>query len=126
MAGDRQKRIGYGILGTLVAGAVFALYRFDPATATVFPPCPFHLMTGHHCPGCGSLRALHSLLHGHLVGAVSLNPLMVVSIPVLGVLCLDPSWVYRRWVPWVALGILMTYGIARNIPYWPFVFLAPG
>ena len=65
-------------------------------------------------------------LHGRLAAAVSMNPLMVVFIPILGTLFFNSSWIRRRWIPWAALGVLITYGLARNIPTWPFVLLAPG
>jgi hypothetical protein len=34
-------------------------------------------------------------------------------------------WVYRPWVPWAVLVILVGYGVLRNIPVWPFTLLAP-
>lgn len=120
-----KKLIGYGILTGLLAGLLVVLYFFDPAKAAAFPPCPFNLLTGYHCPGCGSLRGLHSLLHGRLVDALSLNPLMVVSIPILGFMSLNPTWIYKRWVPWLAFSILVGYGVIRNIPIGLFECLAP-
>ena len=56
----------------LLAGA--ALYLFNPAESRLFPPCPFHALTGWQCPGCGSLRAAHCLLHGEFIAAFRLNP----------------------------------------------------
>jgi hypothetical protein len=110
---------------TAIINVVLILFFFNPGTTRVFPPCPLHWLTGLYCPGCGSLRAVHNLLHGHLAIAISLNPLMVVSIPILGLMFLSPSWIYKRWVPWVAFSILLCYGVTRNIPIWPFVLLAP-
>ena len=63
---------------------LFILYFFNPSSSYLFPPCPFHALTGLHCPGCGSLRALHSLLHGHLIKAFGLNPLMILLLPFIG------------------------------------------
>ncbi|MGL5683791.1 MAG: DUF2752 domain-containing protein [Marinifilaceae bacterium] len=48
-----------------------------------FPPCPFYKLTGLQCPGCGSQRAIHSLLNGNITQAFGYNPLMVLSIPYL-------------------------------------------
>ncbi len=50
-------------------------YAFDPAVTTWFPSCPLFAMTGWLCPFCGSLRAGHALLHGHIDAALTLNPL---------------------------------------------------
>jgi len=125
MPADVTKFLRYGIPASVLAGMLGVLYFINPGDTTLIPPCPFHWLTGHHCPGCGSLRALHQLLHGNLATALSLNPLMVVSLPVLAGMVWRPSWTYRRWVPWCALGILILYGVIRNIPFWPFIILAP-
>ncbi|MFN2352836.1 MAG: DUF2752 domain-containing protein [Kiritimatiellia bacterium] len=108
-----------------IALPLAVLFLFNPATTRFFPPCPVHCVTGFYCPGCGSLRAMHNLLHGHLVEAMSRNPLMVVSIPIVALMSLNPSWIYRKWVPWTAMAVLIGYGILRNMPLWPFVLMAP-
>jgi hypothetical protein len=105
--------------------AVLVLFTFDPLTSSVFPPCPLHALTGLLCPGCGSVRAMHRLVHGDLCGALSMNPLMVASLPFLALLACRRSWCYRPWLPWLSLGILVAYGALRNVPIWPFVILAP-
>ncbi len=63
----------------------------DPNQPGHYPACPFLTLTGHTCPGCGSLRAMHALAHGDVVGAVAHNALMVASLPVL-------AWFWLRWV----------------------------
>jgi len=110
-----KRPIGFGVCVGLTVGAVAALYFFDPSVGGVFPPCPFFLVTGYQCPGCGSLRALHRLLHGEVLFAFALNPLMVISIPVLGMMSFSPAWTYKRWVPWATMVILITYGVIRNL-----------
>ncbi len=93
------------------------------------------MLTGCYCPGCGSLRALHQLLHGRLVVALGLNPLMVISTPYvayslvtnmltklgwpIGIYFVRPGWI------WVLLVIVVTYWVLRNIPSYPFSLLAP-
>jgi len=101
------------------------LFCFDPARAGIFPPCPLHYVTGLYCPGCGSLRAIHQLLHGNIARAFALNPLMVASLPLMGLLLVRRSWTYRPWLPWCALAVLLCYGVLRNIGAWPFFLLAP-
>lgn len=72
----------------MVGGAcllVAVLYFvFDPAQQAFFPQCPFRLLTGWECPGCGSQRALHALLHLKLGQAFHYNALLVLSIPFIG------------------------------------------
>jgi hypothetical protein len=105
--------------------ALSVLFFFDPAISLLFPPCPIHCLTGLYCPGCGSLRALHLLLHGNLMGALKMNALLVASLPFIALLVIRPRWAYFRWVPWAVFTILIVYTIFRNIPVWPFDLLAP-
>src|SRR2546421_11472933 len=51
----------------LVGAAV--LFWFEPTQHAFYPICAFHRTTGLLCPGCGSLRALHQLLHGQVAAA---------------------------------------------------------
>src|SRR3974390_2164626 len=67
--------------GFPVALACVVLYCFDPRQYHFYPTCFFHQSTGLLCAGCGSLRALHQFLHGHVVTPFRYNPLLVVSLP---------------------------------------------
>jgi hypothetical protein len=117
--------IKYYIAVGFLALAAGLLYWFDPANAHIFPPCSFHALTGLYCPGCGTTRAVHYLLHGDLMEALAMNPLMVVSLPILVLLFFRRSWAGRPWVAWTAFVILILYGVLRNINSWPFILLAP-
>jgi hypothetical protein len=112
------------------------LYLKKPGETIIFPHCPFHTLTGFYCPGCGSLRAVHELLHGRIVSALDLNPLMVISIPFLGYAFLSYSLSLIRgrglpqiikrpiWI-WLILAVIIAFWVTRNLPFWPFVILAP-
>jgi hypothetical protein len=54
---------------------------FNPNEADFFPKCPFLLLTGYQCPGCGSQRAIHYLFNFDIVHAFYENMLLVISIP---------------------------------------------
>jgi hypothetical protein len=56
------------------------VFAFDPVTTWWFPSCPLNAWTGWLCPFCGSLRALHALLHGEPRVALELNPLTTVGL----------------------------------------------
>jgi hypothetical protein len=116
----------YGLAAGFLAVAAGLLYWFDPVETHFSPICPFYVLTGLYCPGCGSTRAVYQLLHGNLLGALSMNPLMVVSLPILVLLCFRRNWTNRPWVAWCALVVLLSYGLLRNIEMWPFLLLAPG
>jgi hypothetical protein len=62
------------------------LFAFDPATAGFYPPCLFRTFLGARCPGCGSLRAAHQLLHGNFSAAWALNPTLMVVGPLAAAL----------------------------------------
>ena len=70
------------IWSVLIAGAAY-LFVFEPGKSGFFPPCLFRYFTGLTCPGCGSTRALHQIVHGHFLTAFTLNPLLLVSIPLM-------------------------------------------
>lgn len=122
-------------LSVLAGGVVLRV--FDPATSAFFPPCPFHYLTGLYCPGCGSLRAIHQLLHGNLQAAWAMNPLAVLLLPFVGYGLAAEAFVQirgRRLTRWilpgfwiqVLCGIIVVFGVIRNLPLYPFNLLAPG
>src|ERR1700749_3263759 len=71
--------------GSLIAfvALVIVYYKYNPAKYKFFPKCPFHLLTGFDCPGCGSQRAFFFLLHGDIINAIRKNLLLVISLPFL-------------------------------------------
>ena len=72
------------ITGTIIAallGGMAVIYRFDPTEYSFYPRCPIYLSTHWLCPGCGSTRALHSLLHLDIQGALHYNALFTLLFP---------------------------------------------
>ncbi|NLZ94439.1 MAG: DUF2752 domain-containing protein [Bacteroidales bacterium] len=67
-----------------VATALFIFFYIDPNIYPFFPKCPFLILTGFECPGCGSQRAIHQLLHLNILGAFRQNPLIVLYLPYVG------------------------------------------
>jgi hypothetical protein len=116
----------FGWIGVVTASAAaIVLFACDPSRVPIYPVCLFHRLTGLNCPGCGSLRAMHQLLHGHLLEALRFNALLVVSLPLF-------AWVgwrmYRQlttgaprqavkpfWL-WTYLGASLAFGIVRDLP----------
>jgi len=123
----RERIFLFLVSGALVALAVGVLRVFNPATTWLFPPCPFRALTGYLCPGCGTLRALHEILNGHLAAAFRLNPLMVLLMPYVGYSGASSALetVFGRGLPrvflrpayiWMLLAIILLYWILRNTP----------
>ncbi len=68
----------------LILAGLAVLYACPPGGGYGFyPPCLIKTCTGLSCPGCGSTRALHALLHLRFSQAFSLNPLFTCAAPFL-------------------------------------------
>ena len=66
------------IIGGAAAAVIYGL--FDPAKYAFFPKCPFVMLTGGlRCPGCGSQRAIHALLHLDIKDAFLCNPMVIIK-----------------------------------------------
>jgi hypothetical protein len=131
----RHFALVYAAAALALAGLV-ALSAFDPAESWLVPPCPFNLATGLYCPGCGSLRSLHHLLGGDLLGALDLNPLAVLLVPLLvwhlasrlalaGLGRSLPSALDAPAASRVVLVSTTAFWLLRNLPFLPFRLLAP-
>ena len=78
------KLLWISVAAVIALTAAILLYKFlDPAGSVFWPKCPFYMLTGLECPGCGSQRAIHSLLNGDLLSAMHYNLLLVLAIPYL-------------------------------------------
>ena len=123
---------GAGIAG--LGAAVVAL--FEPSTSSFFPACPLLTYTGFACPGCGLTRGFHALFHGDVVTALDYNALIPLWAGIFGYLAvagiifgvtgrslklgvLRPGWLFTL------LGLLIGFGIVRNIPVYPLTLLFP-
>ena len=113
------------IVFLVLIGVIYSIY--DPAEHTAFPQCPFRTLTGYKCPGCGSQRAIHELLHGNVSGAFYYNMLLVISIPYLLVAFLfdlvkNPGPEFLKWrkrlfgknAIFIVLGIIVLFWLLRN------------
>jgi hypothetical protein len=129
-------RFKFAALVTALAGAVVVLFIFEPAQSSIYAPCLFHKLTGLYCPGCGSTRALHQLLHGHFIKAMSFNSLTVLVLPFLiyaflsyGLTaiknCQLPRIFVRPIFVWTLVAVIIIFGVLRNVPIYPFRMLAP-
>jgi hypothetical protein len=129
----RQRTMAVVIWLGLGVIAIF-LFFFNPASPANqwFPKCPFRLLTGWQCPGCGTTRACYQLLHLHPVAAFKLNPLMVMTLPfiIYGFLGFTRSAITgkpqrRIFIPstylWAWLVVLVFFWVFRNTPWYPFV-----
>ena len=104
-----------GVIGAWV------LYTYPPVTSGFYPQCVFHQVTGFECPGCGSTRALHALVHGRVIEALRFNPFLF-AVMFVGAAA-TPSYMrgetarflYTRWFGWGSLVVVVGWWIVRNL-----------
>ena len=123
-----RPRIRYLLIVMALLAAAVGYKCLDPSVVPIFPRCPFRLLTGYLCPGCGSQRAIHHLLNLDLPGAWRMNPLFVIALPYLllglilqplshrsdiGARLRERLYGYRASV--VALVVIVLFWIGRNI-----------
>lgn len=118
------------------AAAVVMVGVRDPHAVGNYPTCPSIAVFGVHCPGCGSMRAMHYAAHGDIVGVVSRNLLVPIGLILLAWAWV--SWFDRRLgysrvpemrppvpVLYASVVVLVAFAVLRNLPMAPFVALAP-
>jgi Protein of unknown function (DUF2752) len=118
----------YTTLGTgaLAVGALAYVGLVDPhRPGSLFPPCPFKLLTGLNCPACGGLRMTHDLLHGDLAAAVVDNVFLLIGLPALALWVL---WRIKQGQGAFTLPAIVVVAVAaiawtvvRNMPGFPLV-----
>ena len=98
----------------VIAGLTF-LYIWSPSEISYFPRCPFLALTGYQCPGCGTLRGIHALLHFRIVDALRYNLLMVASIPVILLMLIWSRFRFDVISARVILAVTLFWWLIRNI-----------
>jgi hypothetical protein len=132
-----MKKFFIGGLLIALAGLAVLFFVLDPAEHILFPRCVFYSLSGWYCPGCGSQRAIHSLLHLNIPGVVENNFLFLPAVLAIAYHFVHPllnrwfGWnlpnvFYMKNTPWVIFGIILLFWLLRNLPFYPFSVLAPG
>lgn len=94
------------------------------------------MATGLFCPGCGSQRATHELLHLDLIGILKQNVFYAVGLIIIGyhifVSIINKlfkksiyNYLYHPNTPKIILAGIILFWILRNLPWYPFNLLAP-
>jgi len=114
----------------------FFYFNINPSEVDFMLKCPLYSTTGIYCPGCGSQRALHHLLHADFIKAAHSNILLLVGLI---------SAIYHYSLPFInsyfnknfksifnknknvmlVLILVILFWVLRNIPHYPFTLLAP-
>lgn len=121
--------------GVMAAGASVIWY-FDPSKGGLLPVCPLYALTGFACPGCGLTRGFHALFHGDIAKALDHNALLPFFALLIGFAFVSMLFLALRGrrVPitllhptglWVFFVMLISFGVLRNLPFYPFTILFP-
>ena len=122
-----KKKIIITVAAILVATVLVIFFYIDPNIYPFFPKCPFLTITGLECPGCGSQRSFHQLLHLNIGAAFKQNPLVVIFGPyILLGLYIEyiadknkfkkvKSVLFGNYAAITILVVIMGYWIGRNI-----------
>lgn len=115
--------IGTGVLLAGALGYIGFTNPHDPQS--VYPPCPFKMLTGWNCPFCGGLRMTYDLLHGDLLASINDNLFALLGIPLLA------GWVLmrrHRGRPALPFGAVLTivaatlvWTVVRNLSGFPLI-----
>jgi len=90
-----QRVRGPALVAGAVLGASVLLHVRDPHESGSWGFCPWLVLTGTYCPGCGGLRAVNDLTRGDVVAAASSNLLFVSAVPLLTFFW--SRWLLDRW-----------------------------
>ena len=129
--GLAQRRFTAAAVWVLILTGAAYLFVFEPGRTGFFPVCPFRLVTGLNCPGCGTARGLHQLLHGNFVAAFEFNPLLILTLPLLSYFlfaytrsaitgrampqfCISPRYI------WMFMALVLGFWVFRNTVLYPF------
>ncbi|TGN30291.1 DUF2752 domain-containing protein [Empedobacter tilapiae] len=136
----KRNRIIIKICSILLLSGAFIYYFFfnNPSDkGTVFLRCPSNFIFGINCPGCGSQRAIHHLLHFDILEALRFNALLTIMFPFIIYITL--IWLYNfifekkiriklfynnKFV-WTLFFLVIVYGVIRNINIYPFTLITP-
>ena len=116
--------IAFAIIA-IMAILAFIYYFFDPAETYWMPHCLWKTATGTDCPGCGSQRMAHALMHADIRKAWESNAFAFCMIPVV----ILYSWleinvsrhpnIYRRlhspWIINLFISSIIIWWLLRNI-----------
>jgi hypothetical protein len=118
---DRVMRMAAGVIVflTILSGVLLHFWEID---ALHYLPgislCPFHVITGMACPGCGMTRAFLTLGQLKLQQAVTLNPF---AIPLFSVMIL---YLWLGYIPRILhQKALLRFSIPAVLTLWIFHLL---
>jgi hypothetical protein len=125
----RSERMRAPVLTVAGLGiATLALRLRDPHVSHSWGVCPLYALTGVYCPGCGGLRGVNDLTHGHVAAAASSNLLLVGALPFAAYFFVRWTWAtwqgndatlvppLPRGVRYALVALVAVFWVLRNLP----------
>lgn len=137
---NNSRNIILKIGATVLLFAIFIIYFYqnNPSDeGSSFLRCPSNLLFNINCPGCGTQRAIHHILHLEMIDALRFNALFVLSSPIIlaVILIMIYNFIFNKSVQipiisnkYILISILIIiigFGVLRNISIYPFTLLSP-
>ena len=122
-----KKHLTLAVFALIFIGLGVVFYSFNPQNSIYFLKCPIYYFTGYLCPGCGSQRAIHELLHLNIKKAFEYNALFVTVTPYVILAIVLNTKPLRNYFPktrklffnpqaiLILLGIAVVFSVYRNI-----------
>ncbi|MEO0404969.1 MAG: DUF2752 domain-containing protein, partial [Bacteroidota bacterium] len=108
-------------------GWLIHLFIHDPQESDAFISCPIYSVSGYECPGCGSQRAIHDVMHFRLVDAFKHNAMVLLMLPYiffgfiyqyLNITEVKKIWIrknmYGGKIMLLIIAAVLVFGILRN------------
>lgn len=105
------------------AGTAYIVIKNPHVPGATFV-CPIFALTGMYCPGCGGTRAVYELAHGDVLGALAMNPLVTLAIPVIALLWTRwllrgqgarlRDWPFPVWLAYALPAVIVAFAVLRN------------
>jgi hypothetical protein len=132
----KHKKLAFFLLLLTSVSFITLFYFWNPENNILFPKCLFYSATNLYCPGCGSQRAIHQILHGHIFTGLKYNYLIGFLTLVLGYMLYVfiikeyfkkpiKNVFHKPIATKLILLVVILFWILRNIPIYPFNILAP-
>ncbi|MCB2411563.1 DUF2752 domain-containing protein, partial [Demequina sp. TTPB684] len=113
------------LVALVAAGGTAYIVTHNPHVSGGTFVCPLFATTGLYCPGCGGTRAVYDLAHGNVAGALAMNPLFTLAVPLLGVLWVRwvmrlrgfvlREWPFPTWAGIALPAVILAFLVLRNV-----------
>ncbi|MGN1317752.1 MAG: DUF2752 domain-containing protein [Lachnospirales bacterium] len=112
------RKILISLIPILIALIIFVKININEIVALI-PKCPYYSLFHIYCPGCGSTRAVMSLLKGDFILSLRCNPAIIIGIIIISIIYLELIFnkkiLSKNKIFWIVFSIiLILFYILRN------------